>query len=89
MPRIIAMSDQGTEGGGTITLDEWRRKVIPSCLEQAQEAVAQLRSRGIRADLQRDDLVFDLRLEAREDPDAVVTEALDRVWPAWRQCVTD
>jgi hypothetical protein len=68
---------------------EWRRKVIPSCLAQAQEAVAQLRSRGIRADLRSDDLVFDLRLEAREDPDAVVAEALDRVWPAWRECVTE
>ena len=68
---------------------EWRRKVIPSCLAQAQEAVAQLRSRGIRAELRRDDLVFDLRLEAREDPDVVVAEALDRVWPAWRECVTE
>ncbi len=69
---------------------EWRRKVIPSCLGQAQEAVAQLRSRGILADLQRDGwLVFDLRLDASADPDAVVAEALDRVWPAWRQCVTD
>jgi hypothetical protein len=69
---------------------EWRRKVIPSCLAQAQEAVAQLRSRGIRAELQRDgSLVFDLRLGARADPDAVVAETLDRVWPAWRQCVTD
>ena len=68
---------------------EWRCKVIPSCLEQAQEAVAQLRSRGILADLQRDVLVFDLRLDARADPDAVVAAALDRVWPAWRQCVTD
>ena len=68
---------------------EWRRKVIPSCLAQAQEAVAQLRSRGIRADLRSDDLVFDLRLEAREDPDPVVAEALDRVWPAWRECVTE
>jgi hypothetical protein len=68
---------------------EWRRKVIPSCLAQAQEAVAQLRSRGIRADLRRDELVFDLRLDAREDPDAAVAEALDRVWPAWRECVTE
>jgi hypothetical protein len=68
---------------------EWRRKVIPSCLGQAQEAVAQLRSRGIRADLRRDVLVFDLRLEAREDPDTAVAEALDRVWPAWRECVTE
>jgi hypothetical protein len=72
-----------------MAVQEWRRKVIPSCLEQAQEAVAQLRSRGILADLQRDDLVFDLKLEAGADPDAVVAEALDRVWPAWRQCVTD
>ncbi len=68
---------------------EWRRKVIPSCLGQAQEAVAQLRSRGILADLQREVLVFDLRLEAPTDPDALVAEALDRVWPAWRECVTE
>jgi hypothetical protein len=68
---------------------EWRRKVIPSCLGQAQEAVAQLRSRGLLADLQRDVLVFELRLEAREDPDAAAAEALDRVWPAWRECVTE
>jgi lambda repressor-like predicted transcriptional regulator len=69
---------------------EWRRKVIPSCLGQAQEAVAQLRSRGILADLRRDGwLVFDLTLDARADPDTVVAEALDRVWPAWRECVTD
>ena len=68
---------------------EWRRKVIPSCLAQAQEAVAQLRSRGVRADLQRDVLVFDLGPEAHENPDAAVAEALDRVWPAWRECVTE
>jgi hypothetical protein len=69
---------------------EWRRKVIPSCLRQAQEAVAQLRSRGILAELSRDGwLVFDLRLEARANPDAAVAEALDRVWPAWRECVTE
>jgi hypothetical protein len=68
---------------------EWRRKVIPSCLGQAQEAVTQLRSRGVLADLQRDVLVFDLRPEAPTDPDAAVAEALDRVWPAWRECVTE
>jgi hypothetical protein len=69
---------------------EWRRRVIPSCAGQAQEAVAQLRSRGIRVELQHDVwLVFDLRLEARADPDDVVAEALDRVWPVWRECVTD
>ena len=68
---------------------EWRRKVIPSCLGQAQEAVAQLRSRGLLADLQRDVLVFDLRLEAPTDPDTVVAQTLDRVWPCWRECVTE
>ncbi len=69
---------------------EWRRKVLPACLGQAQEAVAQLRSRGILADIERDTwLVFDLRLEARADPDASVAKALDRVWPAWRECMTD
>ena len=69
---------------------EWRCKVVPSCLGQAQDAVAQLRSRGVLANLQRDGwLVFDLRLEAPADPDAVVGAALDRVWPAWRECVTE
>jgi hypothetical protein len=69
---------------------EWRRRVIPSCAGQAQEAVAQLRSRGIRASLQRDNwLVFDLLLDESEDPDRVVATALDRVWPAWRECLTE
>ena len=69
---------------------EWRRKVTPSCLGQAQEAVAQLRSRGVLANLQRDGwLVIDLRLEAPADPDAVVAQTLDRVWPAWRECMTE
>ncbi|MEK6328126.1 MAG: hypothetical protein AABM66_11485 [Actinomycetota bacterium] len=68
---------------------EWRRKVIPSCLGQAQEAVAQLRSRGVLADLQRDAwLVLDLWVEEGADLDAMVAQALDRVWPAWRECVT-
>ena len=67
---------------------EWRRKVIPSCLGQAQEAVAQLRSRGVRADLQRDTwLVLDLWVEDEADLDAMVAQTLDRIWPAWRECV--
>jgi hypothetical protein len=69
---------------------EWRRRVIPSCAGQAQEAVAQLRSRGIRADLQHDWLVFDLLLDGgEEEVEAAATKLLDRVWPAWRQCVAE
>ena len=68
---------------------EWRRKVLPSCIGQAQEAVAQLRSRAIRASLEDNTwLVFDLRGEGA-DPDAMVVKALDKVWPAWRTCVTE
>jgi hypothetical protein len=69
---------------------EWRRKVLPSCIGQAQEAVAQLRSRGIRASLEANTwLVFDLRMNEAADPDAMVARALDKVWPAWRKCVTE
>ncbi len=68
---------------------QWRRRVIPSCAGQAQEAVAQLRSRAIRVDLQRDWLVFDLSLEEGEEVEAVAAELLDRVWPAWRQCLAE
>ena len=68
---------------------QWRRRVIPSCAGQAQEAVAQLRSRAIRADLQRDWLVFDLWLEEGEEVEAVAAELLDRIWPAWQQCLAE
>jgi hypothetical protein len=72
-----------------VTQLEWRRKVLPSCIGQAQEAVAQLRSRAIRASLEDNTwLVFDLRGEGA-DPDAMVAKALDKVWPAWRKCVTE
>jgi hypothetical protein len=72
-----------------VTQHEWRRKVLPSCIGQAQEAVAQLRSRAIRASLEDNTwLVFDLRGEGA-DPDAMVAKALDKVWPAWRKCVTE
>lgn len=73
-----------------VTQQEWRRQVLPSCLGQAQEAVAQLRSRGIRASLEGGTwLVLDLRLETGADPDTIVADALDRVWPAWRVCVAE
>jgi hypothetical protein len=69
---------------------QWRRRVIPSCAGQAQEAVAQLRSRGIRVDLQRDQLVFDLLLNGgEEDVEVAAVKLLDRVWPAWRQCMAE
>ena len=68
---------------------QWRRRVIPSCARQAQEAVAQLRSRAIRVDLQRDWLVFDLWLEEGEEVEAAAGKLLDRVWPAWRQCLAE
>lgn len=73
-----------------MTQREWRRQVLPSCLGQAQEAVARLRSRGVRASLEGGTwLVFDLRVEEGADPDAIVADALDRVWPAWRVCVAE
>jgi hypothetical protein len=66
---------------------EWRRKVLPEYRLRAQEAVAQLRAVGIRAELRRDDwLVFDLH-DVEVDHRAV--EKLDRVWPHWRDCVSD
>jgi hypothetical protein len=48
-----------------------------------------LRSRAIRVDLQRDWLVFDLWIDEAEEVEAVAAELLDRVWPAWRQCVAE
>ena len=73
-----------------MTQREWRRQVLPSCLGQAQEAVARLRSRGVRASREGGTwLVFDLRVEEGADPDAIVADALDRVWPAWRVCVAE
>jgi hypothetical protein len=68
---------------------QWRRRVIPSCAGQAQEAVAQLRSQAVRVDLQRDWLVFDLWLEEDEKVETVAAKLLDRIWPAWRQCLAE
>jgi len=69
---------------------EWRRRVIPSCANAAQEAVAQLRSRGVRADLKRGWLVLDLLLDGGDaDVKAEAASLLDSVWPAWRQCVEE
>jgi hypothetical protein len=65
---------------------EWRRRILPDCRAQAQEAVAQLRARGIPIEVKGrgDWLVFDL-----EVPEARIGELLDRVWTGWRDCVSD
>jgi len=71
----------------TVARHEWRRKLLPECLGEAQEAVAQLRARGIPVELKGkggDWLVFD-----ETEGDAWVVEMLDRVWPRWRDCVSD
>ena len=67
--------------------DEWRLNVLSECRQQAQEAVAQMRALGLRVELtRRDALVFqleDIEIDRR------VVETLDRVWPRWRECVTE
>jgi hypothetical protein len=56
---------------------------------QAQEAMAQLRSRGVRASFQGDWLVLDVLLTEDAEIDRAAAELLDRVWPAWRECVAE
>jgi ketosteroid isomerase-like protein len=66
---------------------ERQYRVRPECRAQAQEAVAQMRALGLRVELQRGDLlVFTV-----EDTiiDHRVGETLERVWPGWRECVSD
>ena len=66
---------------------EWSHKVVPECQGQAQEAVARMRALGIRVELRRGDrLVFDLEDTEIDDR---AGEILERVWPNWRECVTE
>jgi len=66
---------------------QWRQKILPECRGAAQEAVAQMRALGIRVELTRGDwLVFELE-DLLIDHRAV--QILDRVWPGWRDCVSD
>jgi hypothetical protein len=68
-------------------LKEWRRKILPECRAEAQEAVAQMRALGIRVELTRGDwLVFELD-DLMIDHRAI--ETLGRVWPSWRDCVSE
>lgn len=66
--------------------EERRYKIRPECRGKAQEAVAQMRALGFRVELRRDLLVFTI-----EDTviDARAGEMLERVWPRWRDCVSD
>jgi hypothetical protein len=69
----------------TIADNEWRRKVLPGYLGQAQEAVAQMRARGIPVEVRRGDwVVFETGFAG-----ARAVEILDRVWPQWRDCLSD
>ena len=70
-----------------MTRQEWSHKVIPECRAKAQEAVAQLRALGIRVELRRGDLLV-FTLEDTEI-DNRAGEMLERVWPGWRDCVSD
>jgi hypothetical protein len=63
----------------------WRRRILPGCLAQAQEAVAQLRARGIPVEIRREAwLVFD-----PEVANSWAIGLLDQVWPQWRDCTSD
>lgn len=70
----------------SVNRDEWRYKVRPECRGKAQEAVAQLRALGIRAELRGDTLL--LTLEDTEI-DSHASEMLERAWPNWRECVSE
>ena len=67
--------------------EEWKYKVRPECRGKAEEGVAQMRALGMRDELRRDDvLVFSL-----EDTviDRRAAETLERIWPDWRECVSE
>jgi hypothetical protein len=67
--------------------EEWQYKVRPECRRQAQEAVAQMRALGFRVELRRGDLlVFTVEHTVLDDR---TREILERVWPKWRECVTE
>jgi hypothetical protein len=69
---------------------EWRRKVVPMHIGQARRAIQDLEDRRPRyvlgAELQgRTWLVLNLRLDGAANPDWVAAQALDSVWPTWRE----
>jgi hypothetical protein len=54
----------------------------------AQEAVAQLRARGIPIEIRGNWLVYELEGTEREAIPRML-QILDRVWPGWRDCVSE
>jgi hypothetical protein len=67
--------------------EEWQYKVRPECRGKAQEAVAQMRALGFRVELRRGDLlVFTIEHTVIDDR---VGKTLERVWPNWRECMTE
>ncbi|MGH2973491.1 MAG: hypothetical protein ACRDLL_01285 [Solirubrobacterales bacterium] len=72
------------------SLHHWRRRVIPSCRGQARKAVGQLRDRGLIAELEDGAwLEITFAPEGAQDPEALVSEWLNEVWPAWETCLED
>lgn len=70
-----------------VSQQEWRYRLLPECRGKAQEAVAQMRALGLRVELRRaDSLVFELE---DTEVDNRAGEILERVWPGWRECVSD
>jgi hypothetical protein len=69
-----------------VTRQEWRHKVSSGASGKAQEAVAQMRV-GFRVELRRDDLLVFIIEDTVIDDRAA--ETLERVWPGWRECVSD
>jgi hypothetical protein len=67
--------------------EEWQYKVRAECRGQAQEAVAQMRALGFRVELRRGDLLV-ITIE-HTVVDNRAGETLERVWPKWRECVTE
>jgi hypothetical protein len=67
--------------------EERRYKFRPECLGKAQEAVAQMRALGFWVELRRGDLLV-LTIEHTVIDDRA-GETLERVWPKWRECVTE
>jgi hypothetical protein len=85
--RRIAGQSGFRERFQAVNPDELRYKLRPECRGKAQEAVAQMRALGFWIELQRGDLlVFTIEDTVIDDR---ARETLERVWPNWRECVTE
>jgi hypothetical protein len=87
LPRRVAGQSGARARFRAVNPEEWRYKVRPECLGKAQEAVAQMRALGFRVELRRGDLlVFTIEHTVIDDRAGAT---LERVWPNWRECVTE